>query len=33
MENDYLEDEHLPTEVKESLVLLLKLADKEQGIL
>ncbi|MGL5900563.1 MAG: hypothetical protein ACRCZW_13060 [Lactobacillaceae bacterium] len=29
MENDYLEDEHLPTEVKESLVLLLKLADKE----
>ncbi|MBK5077556.1 hypothetical protein IL308_12440 [Lactococcus lactis] len=29
MENDYLEDEHLPTEVKESLVLLLKLADEE----
>lgn len=29
MENDYSKDEQLTTEVKESLVLLLKLADKE----
>lgn len=29
MENYYFEDGHLPTEVKDSLILLLKLADKE----
>lgn len=29
MENDYSKDEQLTTEVKESLVMLLKLADNE----